>query len=148
MNILRPTAIAGLALCLSVALAQAGGHSPIEKRQAAMKTIGGSTKTIGDMLKGSTAFDAAKANAAMAAMQGAMAGFGDYFPEGSESATSEAAPAIWTDRAGFDAVLAKFKADIDAGVAAAPGDQAGVQAAFGQIAANCKTCHQGYRVKK
>lgn len=126
----------------------AGGHSPLEKRQAAMKVVGGSTKTIGDMLKGSTDFDAAKANAAMVAMQEAVAEYGTYFPEGSDAPTSEAGPAIWTDRAGFDAVLAKFQADIAAGVDAAPTDQASVGAAFGAIAANCRTCHTSYRVKK
>ncbi|MEM6465446.1 MAG: cytochrome c [Pseudomonadota bacterium] len=136
------------ALALSATVVLAGGHSPIEKRQAAMKTVGGSTKTVGDMLRGSTSFDAAKANAALAAMQAAVAEYGTFFPEGSESATSEAGPAIWSDRAGFDAAVAKFQSDISAAVAAAPADQAALQAAFGPIGGNCRSCHTAYRVKK
>lgn len=139
---------AALLAATGLVTVEAGGHLPEEKRKAAMKEVGKNTGIIGDMLKGAATFDAAKANAAMAAMQAAVADYGDLFPEGSESATSEAAPAIWSDRAGFDAVLAKFQADIAAGVSAAPDSQEAVAAAFGQIAGNCRTCHQGYRVKK
>ncbi|MHA3914871.1 c-type cytochrome [Halovulum sp. GXIMD14793] len=100
------------------------------------------------MLKGATLFDAAKANAALATMKSASADFGTYFPEGSETAESEAGPKIWTDRAGFDKAVAKFQADLDAAVAAASQDQDGVKAAFGQVASNYKSCHEDYRVKK
>lgn len=147
-KILTTATVAGALALGSVTLSMAGGHSPVEKRQAAMKAVGGGTKTIGDMLKGATAFDAAKANAALATMQAAAADFGNHFPDGSEAADSEAGPKIWSDRAGFDAVLAKFQSDLNAAVSAAPQDQAGVQAAFGQVASNCRTCHEGYRVKK
>ncbi len=132
----------------SFGLSVAGGHLAYEQRQAAMKTVGKSAKTIGDMLKGQTEFDAAAANAALVAMRDAVQPYGDLFPEGSEHPESEAAPAIWSDRTGFDTVLAAFKEDLDAAVAAAPQDQAGMGAAFGAVAENCGTCHKGYRIKK
>ncbi len=147
-NLLKIAALTGAALALSVSLPLAGGHSPVEKRQAAMKTVGASTKVVGDMMKGTTSFDAAKANAALAAMQEAVVSYGDFFPEGSEAANSEAGPNIWSDRAGFDAVLADFKADLAAAVSAAPQDKEGVGAAFGAVTENCRACHEDYRVKK
>lgn len=147
-NFTKIATLTGAALALSVTLTVAAGHEAFENRKAAMKVVGGSTKTIGDMLKGTTDLDPAKANEAFAAMQAAVAPFGDLFPEGSDAPTSEAGPAIWTDRAGFDATLAAFEEDIAAAVAAAPQDQASIAAAFGAVAENCKTCHQSYRVKK
>ena len=74
---------------------------------------------------------------------------GEQFPEGSETGMeTEAAPAIWSDRAGFDAAVAKFKAAADAGVAAAPADLDGLKAVFGPLTQNCGACHETYRLKK
>ncbi len=145
---LTTVATAGAIALGSFTFSFAGGHLPYEKRQQAMKAVGGGTKTIGDMLKGATDFDAAKANAALASMNDAAKLFGEHFPEGSDDPKSEAGPKIWSDRAGFDAAVAKFQGDLAAAVAAAPSDKAGVQAAFGQVASNCKSCHENYRVKK
>ncbi|WP_161862183.1 c-type cytochrome [Algicella marina] len=145
---LKTATLATLALALTVSMPLAGGHSPVEKRQEAMKTMGRSAKTIGDMLKGTTVFDAATANQTLATMQSAASGFGDYFPEGSEAADSEAAPAIWSDKAGFEATLADFQSDLASAVAAAPQDQAALGAVFKEVGANCGVCHKAYRVKK
>ncbi len=140
--------LAATAIVLGTTLANAGGHLPWEPRQKAMKAVGANTKAIGDMLKGATTFDAAKANASLAAMQAAVVGLEDMFPDGSESAESEAGPKVFSDRAGFNTAIAKFQADLATAVAAAPQDKAAVQASFGMVAANCKSCHEAYRVKK
>ena len=145
-RLLTITTISAALVGASLMQAGADGHTPFDQRKAAMKTVGQSTKTIGTMLKGETEFDAAAANEAMVAMQTAVADYGDYFPEGSGGGESKAAPEIWSDREGFDTVLAAFKEDIDAGVAAAPDTKEGVAAAFGAIAENCKTCHEKYRL--
>lgn len=145
------SAIALAVVLAGVTMPYAGGHSPVEKREAVMKVMGGSAKTIGDMLKGETAFDAAAANEALVAMQAAIAGFGDHFPEGTELAGENsfaAGPAIWTDPDGFAAEIATVTAAIDAAVAAAPQDAAALGAAFGTIGKSCGSCHEGYRVKK
>lgn len=141
----------GALLTATVGLAYAGGHSPLEKREAAMKVMGGSAGTIGEMLKGTTDFDAAKANAALVAMSEALVGFGDHFPEGTEAAGTNrfaAGPNIWSDRAGFEAEIAKFDAAIDAAIAANPQDKASLGAAFGVIGQSCQSCHEGYRVRQ
>ena len=58
-------AMLGFAITAVVATQpMAGGHSPVEKREAAMGVVGKSTGAIGDMLKGEKPFDAAMANQA------------------------------------------------------------------------------------
>lgn len=129
----------------------AGGHSPVEKREAAMGTVGKSTGAIGDMLKGEKPFDAAMANAALADMRAAVENFADYFPDGSEGETTNeflASPAVWTDRAGFEAEITKFKTALDAAIDANPQDQAALGAAFGPVGQSCRSCHEGYRARK
>lgn len=147
-KILTSVCIASTLVLGSFSLSFAGGHSPVEKRQAAMKTVGGGTKTIGDMLRGNTEFDAARANAALVAMRDAVAPFESYFPEGSDAANSEAGPKIWSDHAGFVTVLTSMQTDLNAAVDANAQDKAGIGAVFGKVASNCKTCHETYRVKK
>ncbi len=116
-----------------------------------MGVVGKSTGTIGDMLKGAKAFDAVAANEALAAMRAAVEGFGDLYPDGTEGQTSNkflAGPKVWTDRAGFEAEIAKFEAALDAAIAANPQDQAALGAAFGAVGGSCKSCHEGYRIQQ
>lgn len=128
----------------------AGGHSPVEKREAAMGVVGKSTGLIGDMAKGEKPFDAAMANQALADMRAAAEGFADLYPEGTEGETTNkflAAPAVWTDRAGFEAELTKFQDALDAAIEANPQDQAALGAAFGPVGQSCRSCHEGYRLR-
>jgi len=147
---MMPTAAAiaaMLAIAAGTALGQAG-ETPFEKRQAAMEIVGKSAKTVGDMLRGNAPFDAAAANEALAAMQEAVVDYGEFFPEGSEHPESEAAPAIWEDMDGFQSTLSAFREDLAAGVEAAPQTPETLGATFGEIAQNCRTCHEQYRIDK
>jgi len=118
-------------------------------RQEMMKKNGGSVGELAKMVKGEVAFDAAAALAALTSIAEVAATYGEQFPEGSETGfETEAAPAIWSDRAGFDAAVAKFKTDADAAVAAAPADLDGLKAVFGPLTQNCGACHETYRLKK
>jgi cytochrome c556 len=118
-------------------------------RQEMMKKVGGATGAMAKMVKGEADFDAGAVLAALTTMSEVAGTIGAHFPEGSETGfETEAAPAIWTDRAGFDAKLAAFKADADAGIAAAPADLDGLKAVFGPLTKNCGTCHETYRLKK
>ncbi|MEE4294259.1 MAG: cytochrome c [Xanthomonadales bacterium] len=124
------------------------GDSPQELRHELMEDVGGGAKTIGGMLKGEKPFDAAAAAAAFQVWADAAETFGDLFPEGSESGFgTEAAPAIWTDRAGFDAKLAEFAEASKAAVAAAPQDLDALKAAAGPAFETCKGCHEDYRIE-
>lgn len=138
----------GLAACLAAGLAAApAGANPIEDRQAAMKQVGDAMKVVGAMMRGQRDYDAAAALAAFAAMNESAARYAGLFPEGSETGgDTEAAPAIWSDRAGFEEAVAKFESDTAAAVAAAPADMDAFRPVFGQVASNCKACHETYRI--
>ena len=145
---LRTLAIAA-ALSLVSAPALADGHAakadPAKERQDLMSNVGFATGTGAKMLKGEIEFDALTAQMVMKTLNSAAHGFGYMFPEGSEEGhNTEAAPAIWSDRAGFQAAVAKFMADTGGNVT----DKASFQSAFGAATANCGTCHKAYRVKK
>ena len=145
-------AMLGFAITAVVATQpMAGGHSPVEKREAAMGVVGKSTGAIGDMLKGEKPFDAAMANQALADMRAAVEGFADLYPEGTEGETTNrflASPAVWSDRAGFEAELAKFQDALDAAIAADAQDQGALGAAFGPVGQSCRSCHEGYRTRQ
>lgn len=73
-------------------------------------------------------------------------GFPARFPAGSGSGDTRALPAIWTDRAGFEAANGNMLTQLRAFQAAAnAGDQAALAAAFQQTGATCGACHRPYR---
>lgn len=122
---------------------------PISARQALMKQNGKDAKAGGEMLKGVTPFDAAKAQTIFAEMNNVANKFGTYFPKGSETGgDTEASPAIWSKPADFQAALAKFQKDTAAAVAAKPVTLAAFGQQFGAVTANCKSCHEAFRIKK
>jgi cytochrome c556 len=117
-------------------------------RHEMMEDVGSAAKTIGAMLKGEAAFDAPVANAALEVWAEAAWDFGKLFPEGSDTGfDTEAAPAIWTDRAGFDEQLRQFSAATEAAVEAGPQDLEALKAATGPVFKVCKSCHETYRIE-
>ncbi|WP_029002598.1 c-type cytochrome [Azorhizobium doebereinerae] len=118
----------------------------IKDRQAIMKDIGDQTKVAGAMVKGEAPYDAAKAAAIFKTYTDGAAKFGALFTEGSNVGETKAAPAIWSDRAGFDAALAKFKADVAANVDKV-GTEAGFKAAMAAVGEDCAACHRAYKLR-
>jgi cytochrome c556 len=140
------TVIACLSMLLP-SLAAVAGDSPQEKRHEMMENVGDAAKKIGGMMKGEAPFDAAVANASLAVWDDVAGTYGELFPEGSESGYgTEAAPAIWTDRAGFEDQLAKFVEAAGSAVAANPQDLEALKAAAGPVFKVCKSCHETYRI--
>jgi len=125
---------------------------PLEDRQAIMKGNGRDTKMGGDMLKGVTPFDAAVANKILANYVAAAKAFPAHFPAGSNKAgpggETEAAPAIWSMPIDWKSATDKFQKDTVAAAALKPTDAASFGKAFGMVTANCKSCHEGFRIKK
>ena len=121
---------------------------PVSLRMQMMKNTGAAMGMAGKMAKGAMDYDPVVAEAAFRIMNAAAAGFGSVFPEGSMTEKSEASPKVWSDAAGFEAAAAKFLADTTMAVEAKPQDKAAFMKVFGQVASNCKGCHQDYRVKK
>lgn len=111
-----------------------------------MTTIGKNIGIIGDMAGGKTAFDAAAAEGAKAALVEATGKIEATFKDqGAADPASEAKPEIW---ANWDDFLKKAKA---AGDAAGAMDVASVdtlKAGMGALGGACKDCHTNYRIMK
>jgi cytochrome c556 len=149
MKIKVLAALGALALTPLVLPAAAQNTAVIKERQEAMKAVGKSAKTAGQMLKGEVPFDPATAAELFATMHASAEKFGGLFPEDSKTGEkTEAAPAIWEKPEDFKAKLAKFDGDISAAIAAKPADLDAFKAAFQAVGANCKGCHQEFRVDK
>jgi cytochrome c556 len=122
---------------------------PITLRMTAMKQVGAGMKALGDMAKGEMEFDAPLAQMSVRAMLAAASGYAGLFPEGSEQGhETTAAPSIWEDRAGFEADLAQFVADLHVAVQSPPVDRAALGPLMQTLGGNCKACHEDYRIKK
>ena len=100
--------IVGVAI-MAVASITFADDDPRHERHELMEEVGDAAKAIGGMLKGEREFDAAVLSASLNVFKDVAEQFGDLFPPGSETGMgTEAAPAIWEDRAGFDAALAEL----------------------------------------
>ncbi len=74
--------------------------------------------------------------------------FPTLFPPGSDKGDTKAAPAIWTDQAGFQKdAMALSAAGEKLATAAKAGDETAVAAAFKEIGEACGACHKDYRLK-
>ena len=120
---------------------------PRHVRHELMEGVRDAAKPIGQMMRGEAEFDADTVMSSLGVFKEAAATFGDLFPEGTETGMdTEAAPAIWEDRAGFDEALATWQKAIDGAIAASPatGDELGP--AVGPVFKSCKGCHDNYRI--
>jgi len=132
-----------------LSLAVAGDESPQEARHEVMEGVGDAAKPIGKMLKGEMEFDGAVAMNSFQSWAEAAASFGDMFPAGSESGyDTEARETIWSDREGFNSVLAAWSEAIDAAIAANPQSLEELKPAAGPVFKQCKACHEEYRVEE
>lgn len=122
----------------------------VADRQAIMKDIGRSVGTVAPMVKGAKPFDAAAALAALEKIDADAKKLDaeTLFPAGSDQGDTEASPKIWENKDDFAKHIEKFRTDAAAAVAAKPQDLDALKASFQQVASNCGSCHQAYRVKK
>jgi cytochrome c556 len=138
----------GLA-ALAVVSAAAGAYAtedPVFTRKSLMDANGGAAGLAGAMMKGDVPFSPAAAKSVFLTLHAVAYSYGDYFPAGSDTGDTKASPKIWEDAAGFAAALQKFQQDADAALAANPQDLEAFKAAFGQVASNCKSCHDSFRL--
>ena len=148
MSVLKPLAIPA-ALLILFSLNATAGESPQAKRQALMKDVRESAKVIGGMLRGQSEYDSAAVTEALTVFEKASGHFGELFPDGSETGEeTEAAPAIWEDREGFDGALAKWAEATGAALAALPDTLHEAKPVLGSVMQNCKGCHDDYRIEK
>ncbi len=128
-------------------------ENPIGARKAMMQNVVAATKMGGAMLKGQMDYSPAAGQLILRVMNTASLGVVEHFPKGSESGMeTTAAPKIWEDMGGFTAAMAKFQVDTASEIVKPEEveffDKAAFGAAFGKVTANCKACHEKYRIKK
>lgn len=125
----------------------AAGHLAYEQRQAAMKTLGGSMRTVGGMAQGAMEFDAATLATTLAAMQAAVETAQGAFPaEPDLGENTKALATIWENRADFDARMQGLADIVTAAAATPPADAAALGELMGQLGGACQGCHQTYRM--
>jgi cytochrome c556 len=129
-------------------VAAAAADDPIAARKALMKDNGNQAKLGVAMIKGEAPFDLAKAKAIFASFEEAAAKAPPLFPDtAKEGGETAALPAIWQDKADFEARFTKFGADAKAAEASVT-DLASFKTAFSGIGKDCGGCHELYRQKK
>ena len=134
--------VAALVLAAGLAAAQT---NPIAARTALMKANGQQAKIGAAIAKGDAPFDAAKVQTIFATFLEAAEKAPALFPDDSKKGgKTEALPAIWKNKADFEARLAKFGADAKAAQAEVK-DLATFKAVWsGLIRKNCTGCHEKY----
>ena len=143
---MRRMVLAGLAI---VAAAGAGlaADDPLAARQALMKANGKDTKAVFDIVKGAAPFSLETVQTALNQYIETAEKGPALFPEGSDKGKTEALPAIWKNKADFEARFAKLGEDSKAALAAIK-DQATFKANYQPVLKNCNGCHETYRAKE
>jgi cytochrome c556 len=122
----------------------------IEYRQAVYKIVAGNFQPLAQVAQGKADFneDSARKNASRLAQ---IAGFvGDAFPDISKEGKTRALPAIWTQRAEFDAIVKDFNShtktlsDVVENSSSAGTE---LKAAVAAVGNDCKSCHEKFRSK-
>jgi cytochrome c556 len=139
-------AAAAVALAVTAVAAQS---DPIAARKALMKSNGDQAKVGAAMAKGEAPFDLTKVQTIFATFADSAAKAPALFPETSKTGGETAAlPAIWENKADFDARLTKFGADSKAAQSAVKDLDAFKATWGGLLKNNCGGCHEKYRMKK
>lgn len=131
----------------AVAGTAAAGEGPQEKRHKLMEKVGEAAKPVGAMLKGEADYDWATAEKSLKKFEKVSGKFGELFPEGSDTGETEAAPAIWEDREGFNEALQNWADATAAALDAAPATLEDAKPVFGEVFKACKNCHDTYRIE-
>lgn len=138
-------AVAAIAIGVTAVAAQS---DPIAARKAVMKENGTQTKAGVAMAKGEAPYDQAKAQAIFANYVDVSQKMPALFPPTSKTGGDTAAlPAIWDNKADFDARFAKFGAEAKQAQGSVK-DLDTFKAAFSGLTKNCGGCHETYRAKK
>ena len=109
-----------------------------------MSAIAENMKTLGQMAKGATEFDAAMARSAAATIAEHASATPGLFEANETDPKSEARPEIWTNFEDFAAKATELEA-IATGFSTSINEPSDFNAAMGALGANCKSCHSVHR---
>lgn len=132
-----------LAVGVGAAFAQSAA---IGQRKEQFKAMGGGAGPIGKMLRGEDAFDLAKVQSGLKAIQANAKTLPALFPDDSKTGDTKALPAIWENKAKFNGIFAKLDADATAALAAIK-DEATLKSEMPKVLGNCGACHTDFRAK-
>jgi cytochrome c556 len=121
-----------------------GQSDPIAARKAIMKANGDQNRIGTEMIEGKRPFNLDEAKKIFATFEEAEK-VRPLFPDNSKTGGDTAAlPAIWENKADFDAKLTKFVAEAKAAGAATTNADT-FKAQITEVRKNCGGCHQPYR---
>lgn len=136
------------AVSLALTTIALAGDDPRHERHELMESVGDAAKPIGQMFKGERDYDAAIVMTSLETWHDVSTKFGDLFPPGSDTGEgTEAAPAIWEDREGFETALAEWRSATQNAIEAAPQTLEAAKPIVGQVFNTCKNCHDTYRIE-
>ncbi len=124
----------------------------VKERMHGMMAMSKALKSVADMFKGKTEFNAQGVEEAADIVLQHTSNIEKLFPDTEASRNGKgtgAIPAIWEDREGFLAIATELeKRATELKKVAASGNQDQIRASFGVMAKSCGACHQDYRKKK
>lgn len=144
---LAAATFAAALLAAAGVLAHSGATGVVKQRMDGMKAMSDAAKALGAVKLGVIPYSAVTVRRAAAALRESGEAARTQFPPGSNAHPSEALPAIWRERDGFDRLLGAL-IDAAARLDAAAEDETRALAVADEIAATCKDCHAKYREKK
>ncbi len=132
--------------------AHSGATGIVKERMEAMKAIGKEMKAMGAMAKGETAINEAAIKNASRTIVGHARKIDALFPDTKKSRNShvsEAAPAIWGNKAEFAQLAERLANDAEGLVAiASTADRGLLGKQLSMLGTDCKACHKKFRIKK
>ena len=133
------------AACALGATAVLAQQNPLDARKALMKANNTHAGNMVRMVRGTDPYDAAKATAAFDQWADTAAKFGALFPDNSKDGETRATAAVWTERAKFNAEIAKFAKDVADTRAKGTANLDGLKEAMAVIGRDCGSCHETFR---
>jgi cytochrome c556 len=138
-----------IAAALAYASLAIASDDPRHVRHELMENVGKAAKPIGKMLKGERDFDVNTLMSSLKTFDDASGQLGDLFPPDSKTGEdTQAAPAIWEDRAGFEEALATWQKAVGDAIAAEPATLEAAKPVAGAVFKACKGCHETYRLEE
>ena len=116
----------------------------VKERMMLMKEMANNTKTIGEMLKGKTPFDADEAKLALERLSSLSLETPKAFKINASDPKSEARPAIWDEFDEFTR-LSKDLAETSLLLAGSIDSIDDLRTALQGVSSGCKACHRQYR---
>ena len=121
---------------------------PIAARKAVMKENGNQSRTAREMIEGKQPFNLAAAKKVLTTFGETADKAKNLWPDNSKTGGDTASlPAIWENKADFEAKLVKFSADAKAAEGKVT-DLDSFKAQRGEVGKNCGGCHNNYRKKQ